>query len=78
MYSTSNNIPHFKLIIQTILHLFSPSVASDPENAGRLQGELQRIQTTPEAWGLIAGLATHEVSFPILCKGDRADDRIQM
>jgi hypothetical protein len=38
-----------------------------------LQGELQRIQGTPEAWGLIAGLAGHEVSpgslFVIIWEG---------
>lgn len=46
---------------QTILHLFSPTTSSQPDLATTLQHELQTIQASIEAWGLIAGLAGQEV-----------------
>ena len=45
---------------QTILQLFALETAGNPELAKQLQSELQRIQQTPEAWGLISGLASHD------------------
>ncbi|OXG35215.1 hypothetical protein C367_00450 [Cryptococcus neoformans Ze90-1] len=47
-------------VAQTILQLFDPVTSSNPAQAKYLQSELQKIQGTPEAWGLIAGLASHE------------------
>ncbi|WVQ82597.1 hypothetical protein IAT38_004727 [Cryptococcus sp. DSM 104549] len=47
-------------VAQTILLLFEPSTSSNPGQAKYLQSELQKIQATQEAWGLIAGLAGHE------------------
>nr|ODO01293.1 hypothetical protein L204_02021 [Cryptococcus depauperatus CBS 7855] len=47
-------------VAQTILQLFSPATSSNPIQAKYLQSELQKIQGTQEAWGLIAGLAGHE------------------
>ena len=46
---------------QTILQLFSPTTSSNPDLAKKLQHDLQTIQSTTEAWGLIAGLSTYEV-----------------
>ncbi|RSH89503.1 hypothetical protein EHS25_002053 [Saitozyma podzolica] len=48
------------LSFPTILHLFDPSTSSNPELAKHLQHELQQLQAAPEAWGLIAGLSTHD------------------
>ncbi|RXK39632.1 hypothetical protein M231_03134 [Tremella mesenterica] len=47
-------------VAQTILQLFNPQTSGNPELAKQLQSELHRIQSTPEAWGLIAGLASHD------------------
>lgn len=49
---------------QTIVQLFDPVTSSRPDLAKALQQQVQSIQSSTEAWGLIAGLANHEASLP--------------
>lgn len=47
-------------VAETVRHLYDPSTSGNPSLTKHWQHELQQIQTSPEAWGLINGLATHD------------------